>query len=145
MGHSDADVLIHSICDALLGAAGMGDIGLHFPSNDERFKDRASTDFLQAVAGLLRENRRKIENIDCVIIAQEPKLNSFFGRMKKAIADAAGIEVDDVNIKGKSPEGMGSLGRGEAVAAFSVALLSEVPRRPASPSRGPVRARRRQK
>ena len=129
LGYSDADVLIHSICDALLGAAGLGDIGLHFPSGDEAFKDAPSVNFLRKVASLLRENGREIENIDSVIIAQEPRLSPFFGRMRETIAATAAIPVERVNIKAKSPEGIGAVGGGEAIAAYSVALLTELPKR----------------
>jgi 2-C-methyl-D-erythritol 2,4-cyclodiphosphate synthase len=123
-GHSDADVLIHSICDALLGAAGLGDIGLHFPSDDAAYKDAPSTDFLRVVVELVRRNGKEIENIDSAIIAQEPRLRPFFDQMKETIAAAAGIAVDKVSIKGKSPEGVGSLGNKEAIAAYSVALVT---------------------
>lgn len=133
-GHSDADVLVHSICDALLGAAGLGDMGLHFPSSDDAFKDLPSTNFLRAVVDLLRENRKKIENIDSVVIAQNPKLSPFFGRMRETIAAAAGIHVSSVNIKGKSPEGVGSLGSEEAIAACSVALLTDFSDKQSPPS-----------
>jgi len=127
-GHSDADVLIHSICDALLGAAGLGDIGLHFPSEDEAYRDAPSTDFLRSVVGLLRRDGKQIENIDSVIIAQEPKLSPFFRQMRETIASSAGIAVDKVSIKGKSPEGVGPLGGEEAIAAYSVALLADLPK-----------------
>lgn len=124
-GHSDADVLIHSICDALLGAAGMGDIGLHFPSSDPAYKDAPSTMFLRKVAALLRESGKEIVNIDSVVIAQQPQLSPFFPRMKETIASAAGILAEKVSIKAKSPEGVGSFGRGEAIAAYAVSLISD--------------------
>jgi len=129
LGHSDADVLIHSICDALLGAAGMGDIGVHFPSGDDTYKDEPSTNFLRTVVALLRRPGREIENIDSVVIAQEPQLSPFFDRMKETIAAAANIPVDKINIKGKSPEGIGPVGKGEAIASYSVALLTDLPER----------------
>ncbi|NQT83875.1 2-C-methyl-D-erythritol 2,4-cyclodiphosphate synthase [bacterium] len=128
LGHSDADVLIHSVCDALLGAAALGDIGLHFPSRDDAYKDEASTNFLRAVAALLRRNGKEIENIDSVIIAQRPRLSPFFDRMRETIAATAGIHIERVNIKAKSPEGIGSIGKGEAIAAYSVALLTDLPK-----------------
>jgi 2-C-methyl-D-erythritol 2,4-cyclodiphosphate synthase len=124
-GHSDADVLIHSICDALLGAANLGDIGLHFPSDDPAYKDAPSTDFLRAVVELLRKEGKQIENMDAVIIAQKPRISPFFDRMKQTIASAAGISVDKVSVKAKSPEGIGAVGSGEAIAAFSVALVRD--------------------
>lgn len=126
-GHSDADVLIHSICDALLGAADLGDIGLHFPADDDAYRDAPSTEFLRAVVELLRKNGSQIENIDAVIIAQEPRFRPFFDQMKRTIASAAGISSDRVSLKGKCPEGVGALGRKEAIAAYSVALLTHVP------------------
>jgi len=127
-GHSDADVLIHSICDALLGAAGLGDIGLLFPSTDIKYKNAPSTDFLRKVVALLRESGKEILNIDSVVIAQEPRLNPFFPQMKEAIASAAGVPADKVSVKAKSPEGVGSFGRGEAIAAYAVALLADRPK-----------------
>jgi len=126
-GHSDADVLIHAICDALLGAAALGDIGLHFPSADDAFKDESSTKFLTTVVALIRRNGKEIENIDSVIIAQQPRLSPFFDRMRQTIAASADIDIEKVGIKGKSPEGIGPIGRGEAIAAYSVALLSDLP------------------
>ena len=127
LGHSDADALIHSICDALLGAAASGDIGLLFPSDNEAYKDASSLGFLREVAQLVRHTGREIENIDSVIIAQNPRLSPFFDRMRETVAAAAGISVDRVNIKGKSPEGIGALGNEEAIAAYSVALLRDGP------------------
>ncbi len=125
LGHSDADVLIHSICDALLGAAGLGDIGLLFPSDEDAYKDAPSTDFLNEVTALLRKNGKEIVNIDSVIVAQQPRLSPFFEQMKEAIASAAGVAQDRVSIKGKCPEGIGPLGKGEAIAGYSVVLLSD--------------------
>jgi len=127
LGHSDADVLIHSICDALLGASAMGDIGLHFPSDDDSFKDQSSTNFLKTVAAIIRREGREIENIDSVIIAQQPRLSPFFPRMREAIAAAADISPQKINIKAKSPEGIGAFGRGEAIAAYAVVLLGDSP------------------
>jgi 2-C-methyl-D-erythritol 2,4-cyclodiphosphate synthase len=126
-GHSDADVLIHSICDALLGAAGMGDIGLLFPSDNPAYKDAPSSDFLRKVVALLRESGKEIENIDSVIVAEEPRLSPFFEQMRRTVASAAGVPADKVSVKAKSPEGVGSFGRGEAIAAYAVALVSELP------------------
>lgn len=128
-GHSDADVLIHSICDALLGAAALGDIGLHFPSGGDAFKDEPSTNFLRTVVALIRRDGREIENIDSVVIAQEPRLSPFFSRMSETIAAAAEVHPDKINIKAKSPEAIGAIGRGEAIAAYSVALLSDRPKK----------------
>lgn len=126
-GHSDADVLIHSICDALLGAAGQGDIGQHFPSSNDAFKNAASSSFLRSVVALVRQGGKEIVNIDSVIVAQQPNLLPYFEQMKRTLADIAGIPEENVNVKGKRPEGVGSLGKGEAIAAYSVALLSDQP------------------
>lgn len=125
LGHSDADVLTHSICDAVLGAAAAGDIGLLFPSDNEAYKDAPSVGFLREVVQLVRRGGKEIENIDSVIIAQTPRLSPFFDRMREAVAAAAGVPADRVSIKGKSPEGIGSLGTEEAIAACSVALLRD--------------------
>jgi 2-C-methyl-D-erythritol 2,4-cyclodiphosphate synthase len=122
-GHSDADVLIHAICDALLGAAELGDIGLHFPSNDERYKDEPSVSFLREVVALIRQRHMEIGNIDSVIIAQEPRLSPFFPQMRETISAAADVPVENVSVKAKSPEGIGAIGKGEAIAAHGVALL----------------------
>ncbi len=127
LGHSDADVLIHSVCDALLGAAAAGDIGLLFPSDNEAYRDAPSIGFLREVVQLVRQNGREIENIDSVIVAEKPRLSPFFDQMRRAIAAAAGISIDCVSVKGKSPEGTGSLGKEEAIAAYSVALLRDRP------------------
>ena len=123
LGHSDADVLIHAICDALLGAAALGDIGLHFPSDDERYKDEPSINFLQSVVALIRQNGMEIGNMDSVVIAQEPRLSPFFSQMREIIAAAAAVPVEKVSVKAKSPEGVGAIGKGEAIAAHAVALL----------------------
>ncbi len=125
LGHSDADVLIHAICDALLGAAALGDIGLHFPSDDERYRDEPSINFLQSVVALIRQNGMEIGNMDSVVIAQEPRLSPFLSQMAETIAAAAGIAVENVSVKAKSPEGIGSIGKGEAIAAHAIALLTD--------------------
>jgi 2-C-methyl-D-erythritol 2,4-cyclodiphosphate synthase len=122
-GHSDADVLIHAICDALLGAAALGDIGLHFPSDDKRYKNEPSINFLKSVVALIRRNGMEIGNLDSVIIAQAPRLSAFFSQMRETIAAAAAVPIEKVSVKAKSPEGIGALGRGEAIAAHAVALL----------------------
>jgi 2-C-methyl-D-erythritol 2,4-cyclodiphosphate synthase len=105
----------------------MGDIGLHFPDSDHAFKDKPSSFFLRTVADLLRQRGKIIQNIDSVIIAQEPPLSPFFHRMRQIVAHTAGIDLTKVNLKAKSPEHVGSFGRGEAIAAYSVALLTETP------------------
>lgn len=128
-GHSDADVLIHAVCDALLGAAALGDMGLHFPSSDERYKDEPSVNFLKSVVALIRQKRMEIGNIDSVIIAQEPRFSPFFSQMRETIAAAAAIPVEKVSVKGKSPEGIGSIGKGEAIVAHAIALLIDASER----------------
>ena len=124
-GHSDADVLIHAICDALLGAAGLGDIGGHFPDSDARYKDIDSRKLLREVARLLAGNGLRVLNIDSTIIAQEPKMAPHILKMRNNIAADLGIPAVDVNIKAKTTERLGFVGRGEGIAAEAVALLAE--------------------
>lgn len=123
LGHSDADVLLHAIMDALLGAAALGDIGKHFPDTDERYKGISSIVLLQHVAALLEEKCFVIENIDATIIAQRPKLLPYMGQMQKNVADALGIEIGRVNIKATTEEGLGFTGAGEGISAQAVCLL----------------------
>ncbi len=122
-GHSDADVLIHAICDALLGAAALQDIGFHFPDNDPSYKNADSLTFLPRVASMLAEKGFRIVNIDSVIIAQTPRLSEYLVAMKKAISKALGIPETDVGVKAASPEGLGAIGRSEGIAAQAVALI----------------------
>ncbi len=123
-GHSDADVLIHAICDALLGAAGLGDIGAHFPDTDARFKDIDSRGLLREVARLLAGNGLRASNIDATVIAQAPKLAPYIPHMRNNIAADLGMFAVDVNIKAKTTERLGFVGRGEGIAAEAVALLA---------------------
>ena len=122
-GHSDADALIHAILDALLGAAALGDIGLHFPDDDPRWKDVSSTELLGNIANLLKDNNIDIINIDSIIIAQYPKMASYIESMRKKIAETLGIEIDKISVKAKTNEGMDSIGRGEAIACHAIALI----------------------
>lgn len=122
-GHSDADVLIHAVCDALLGAAGLGDIGAHFPDSDPRYKDIDSRKLLREVARLLKERGLKAANIDATIIAQAPKLAPHVPAMCANLAADLGIARDAVNVKAKTTEKLGFVGRGEGIAAEAVALL----------------------
>jgi 2-C-methyl-D-erythritol 2,4-cyclodiphosphate synthase len=122
-GHSDADVLTHAVIDAVLGAAGLGDIGTLFPADDARFKDASSLDMLRSAAGLIAESGFRIVNVDCTVIAQEPRLHPHLAMMGANLAGALGTV--DVNVKGKSPEGLGALGQGAGIAAQAVAMIEE--------------------
>ena len=124
-GWSDADVLSHSIMDSLLGAAGLRDIGYHFPSNDPAYKNISSVTLLNRVADLLKSNGWRIGNIDATIIAEHPLLRPFISQMKQNIALALAIGETQVGIKATTNEGMGFVGREEGIAAYSVALLEK--------------------
>ena len=123
LGHSDADVLLHAISDALLGAAAMGDIGCLFPDNDSRFKDADSLVLLSAVAEKLKESGFSIVNIDCTLIAQKPKMRPYIDEMRANIARACGISVDFVSVKATTEEGLGFSGREEGMAAQAICLI----------------------
>ena len=123
LGHSDADVLVHAIMDALLGAAALGDIGKHFPDTDPEYKGISSIRLLKHVGGLLDENRYMIENIDATILAQRPKLRPYIDEMRRNIASACNLDLDCVSIKATTEEGLGFTGRGEGIAAHAVCLL----------------------
>ena len=122
-GHSDADVLIHAVCDALLGAAGLGDIGKHFPDSDARFKGIDSRKLLREVARLLKERGLKAANVDATIIAQAPKMAPHIPAMRANLAADLEIAPEAVNVKAKTTEKLGFVGRGEGIAAEAVALL----------------------
>ena len=124
-GHSDADVVIHAIMDAILGAIAAGDIGQHFPDTDEQFRDISSLSLLSKVASLLSKKRFQIDNIDCVALLEEPKLSPFREQMREKISAALGIEKDNVSVKASTTEGLGFSGRGEGVAAYAVALVEK--------------------
>lgn len=123
LGHSDADVLLHAICDALLGAANMRDIGYHFPDTQGEFKNIDSKILLQRTAVLLSEAGWKIGNIDCTLVLEKPKIMPHVDAMKTAIAQAANISVDSISIKATTNEKMGFIGRQEGVVAHAVALI----------------------
>ena len=125
LGHSDGDVLIHAICDALLGAAGLGDIGEHFPDTDPRWKGFSSVGFLEEISKFLKERRLEINNIDCVVILEKPKLAPHKKEMASVIARALGLLPGQVNIKATTEEGMGFTGRGEGVPPQAITLLKE--------------------
>lgn len=125
-GHSDADVLTHAICDALLGAAGLGDLGRHFPPDDPRYKDISSLVLLGEVHRMLRERGYRVINVDATVIAQEPRLKEAIPRMIAQLAQILQVEGEQINIKATTPEEMGPIGRKEGLAAWAVALLSSV-------------------
>ena len=126
LGHSDADVLTHALMDALLGAAALGDIGLHFPDNDPEYEGADSLKLLAAVRDKLQEKGFIVDNIDCTIIAQKPKMRPFIGQMKDNFAKTLGIDPEQVNVKATTEEGLGFTGSGEGIAAQAVCALSSV-------------------
>lgn len=123
LGHSDADVIVHAIMDALLGAAALGDIGQHFPDTDPKYEGISSIELLKHVGKLLEEHNYVIENIDSTIIAQRPKMMPHLPQMRKNVAEALGIEVNQVSIKATTEEGMGFTGTGEGISAQAICLL----------------------
>lgn len=123
-GHSDADVLLHALCDALLGAAGMGDIGKHFPPSDEDYRDMDSREFIRAVAKMLLDANFSVGNVDCTIVAERPRLAPYTHEMVKIIAADLGIAENCINVKATTSEGLGYCGREEGIAA-SVSVLIE--------------------
>jgi 2-C-methyl-D-erythritol 2,4-cyclodiphosphate synthase len=124
LGHSDADVLLHAICDALLGAAALGDIGRHFSDRDPRWKDADSRGLLREVARMLREAGWRVVNVDATVIAQAPRIAPHAAAMVANIAADLGIADSAVNVKGKTSEGLGYAGRGEGIVAQAVALIA---------------------
>lgn len=125
LGHSDADVLIHAVMDALLGAAALGDIGRHFPDTDPAYKGISSLNLLEHVMCLLNRNDFSVGNVDAVIIAQKPKMAPHIPQMRKNLAEAMGIPEDRVNVKETTEEGLGFTGSGEGIASQAVCLLEE--------------------
>ncbi|HLF84394.1 MAG TPA: 2-C-methyl-D-erythritol 2,4-cyclodiphosphate synthase [Blastocatellia bacterium] len=123
LGHSDSDVLTHAICDALLGAAALGDIGTHFPDNDPRWAGASSLELLARVVELVIQKGYRVANVDATVMAERPKLMAHVQAMRERLASVLQIDVDQVNIKAKTNEGLESVGRGEAMAAQAVALL----------------------
>ena len=123
IGHSDADVLLHAISDALLGAAALGDIGLHFPDTDDTYKGADSVELLRVVADKVRKKGFEIENIDSVVIAQAPKLRPYIDEMRQVIASALEIDTDRVNVKATTEEGLGFTGAKEGISSQAVCLL----------------------
>jgi len=123
MGHSDADVLLHAICDAMLGALALGDIGHQFPDSDESFRGIASTELLRRVKEMVEARGYAVGNVDCTIVAQEPRISPYVGSMRGLIAGILGCETDCVSVKATTTEGMGFCGRREGIAAMAVACL----------------------
>jgi 2-C-methyl-D-erythritol 2,4-cyclodiphosphate synthase len=123
LGHSDSDVLTHAICDALLGAAALGDIGAHFPDTDPRWAGASSLDFLAHAVELITDRGYSIANVDATVLAERPKLRPHIQAMRESLASVLRIDIDQVNVKAKTNEGLESIGRSEAMAAQAVALL----------------------
>jgi 2-C-methyl-D-erythritol 2,4-cyclodiphosphate synthase len=123
-GHSDADVLLHAVCDALLGAAALGDIGTHFPDSDERYEGADSRRLLRDVAALLDRGGWRVINVDATIIAQAPKMAPYIDSMRRNIAADLDIAIGDVSVKAKTAEKLGFVGRGEGIAAEAIALIT---------------------
>lgn len=126
LGHSDADVLLHAIMDALLGAAALGDIGKHFPDTDPAYKGISSIRLLEHVADLLEEHQFLIENIDATIIAQRPKMRPYIDTIRENIAKALKIEADQINVKATTEEGLGFTGSGEGISSQAICMLEKV-------------------
>ena len=124
-GHSDADVVIHALMDALLGASGEGDIGVHFPDNEPKWKGISSLVLLDQIRQLIESKKYKINNIDITIISEKPKLLPYYPYMKQNIARVLKLDSDNINIKASTNEGIGIIGKGEGIASFCVALLEE--------------------
>jgi 2-C-methyl-D-erythritol 2,4-cyclodiphosphate synthase len=122
-GHSDGDCLLHAVCDALLGALAAGDMGTHFPSADARWKDAASTSFLQAVARFVAQSGYVVGNVDATVIAAEPRLAPHLDAMRARIAETLEVPVEVVSVKAKTTDSMGAIGRGEGIASQAVVLL----------------------
>ncbi len=125
-GHSDADVLIHAICDALLGAMALGDIGSHFPDSDEEFKGIDSKILLAEVNQLLQDQGYVVSNIDATLVMEEPKMAQFISVIRETLADVLDIPVEDISVKATTTEGLGPEGRGEGIAAHAVAMIRTV-------------------
>jgi 2-C-methyl-D-erythritol 2,4-cyclodiphosphate synthase len=123
VGHSDGDVLAHALCDALLGAGGLGDIGTHFPDSDPKWKGANSLMFLEHTRKLLDEKKLRINHLDAVVILERPKLGPHFPAMREALAKSLGLRTDQINLKAKTNEAVDAVGRGEAIACHTIATL----------------------
>jgi len=124
-GHSDADVLTHAVIDSVLGAAGLGDIGAHFPPDDARYRGASSLELLGEAAKVVATAGYRVANIDSTVVAQAPRLGPHLGEMARNIARSLGLDIAAVSVKATSPEGIGALGAGEGIAAHAVALIAE--------------------
>ncbi|SMO44168.1 2-C-methyl-D-erythritol 2,4-cyclodiphosphate synthase [Balnearium lithotrophicum] len=125
-GHSDADVLVHAICDAILGALSLGDIGEHFPDSDDRFRGISSLILLKEVNRIVNENGYRVVNVDSTVVAQRPKLSPYKEEMRKNISEVLGISINSVSVKATTTEGLGFEGREEGISAQAVALLKKL-------------------
>lgn len=125
LGHSDADVLTHSICDALLGAACLGDIGKHFPDSDNKYKNANSIDLLKEVVDKINHLGYSINNIDCTVIAQKPKLRVYIDKMREIISNTCKIDIEQINIKATTEEGLGFTGRLEGISSHAVCIIKK--------------------
>lgn len=125
LGHSDGDALAHALIDALLGAAALGDIGTHFPPTDPQYKDADSTALLAQAVHLLAQQGWRIGNVDCTIVTEQPTLRPFLDGMREKLANCLGVPVESISIKAKTAEGLGPIGKQEAIAAYAVALVEE--------------------
>lgn len=124
LGHSDADVLMHAVCDALLGAAALGDIGKHFPDTDAKYEGISGKDLLKEVATMLELQMYIVENVDATIVAQEPKMRPYIEQMRQNIADALYLDINQVNVKATTEEGLGFTGHKEGIAAHAVCIIN---------------------
>jgi 2-C-methyl-D-erythritol 2,4-cyclodiphosphate synthase len=125
-GHSDADVVLHAVCDSLLGAAGLGDIGEHFPDTDKAYKEMQSSFFLKKVVELLADNGYMVGNIDVMVLAEKPKINPHKPKMREIIARICGVEQRQISLKATTTERLGFVGREEGIAAYCVALIKNI-------------------
>jgi 2-C-methyl-D-erythritol 2,4-cyclodiphosphate synthase len=126
LGHSDADVIIHAICDAMLGALSLGDLGKHFPDSDKRWKDISSVELLRLTNQLLLENHYRVSNLDVTLILQEPKISTYSLEMRQNIAEILSLNLDRISIKASTTEGLGFIGRGEGLSAQAVCLIQSL-------------------
>lgn len=125
LGHSDADVLLHAICDALLGAACLGDIGVHFPNTSDEFKDIDSKKLLTQTTAMIKKENYRVVNIDCTVCMERPKISPYIAEMRELIAAIIGISIGDVSIKATTTEKLGFIGREEGIAAYTTALIEK--------------------
>ncbi len=125
LGYSDGDVLLHAIADAMLGAMSLGDIGEHFPDTDPRYKDISSKELVKKVVSIMREKKLTLKNVDSVVLAEDPKIGPFKKKMLGELSAMLGVGPESINIKATTNEGVGSIGKGDAIAAYAVALMEE--------------------